>query len=394
MPAHLDFSLDLPNLTMFSVFISSTLKFTAASGSLTRMEDVFGFDDGLFPEEDKATRSDEVQFVAHYADSGWFLCSLSNKVGSSSKELSKKCESGNQVSLLKFKGDYLYLRKDFKTAISHYQQMLKLLPPSNIGTRRECCENLARCCSKTGDHCAALHYGNLLHQSSKTVEQLTVSLSCLADICICSGIMEQGALSCMQLITIHKLNSHVWLKFAYKLACLFKVDLSGVLKIMKINRGTDCHSCCCDRKDCLAKEKNDLSHVLKVPNEKVLVLFCVMMTRYILSGVQGTAVGFAAETITTQLSHLDEDIEVLASELAEHKQQLDYIVTKFVFGYNKDLKIDCSEGKDFEDRGSSKFVPSEEIEVSFSTVVGVTWEKFSEKWFKDVFNLEETKSFV
>lgn len=338
--------------------------------------DCFDFDDGLFPEEQKEEPLEQ-KFDARYEDPAWFL---------QPGVVDKTQDSKNEVSIVKFKADYHYLKGDMLQALEQYQKMLGLLPKNNIVTKRECYECLARCSVKVGKFCDSIFYSELLQASSKTVEQLTVSLSCLMDINMYSGLYQFSGLYAMKLLRIHRLNAHIWQRLAYILACKSGVSVPSTARLQNmVNNPTILQTCHCDRKYCPLRvtETKKLQYAV-CETDSLLVLFCLMMCKYILTSTRGTALGFSADAISNQIIKLDQDIILLTRENTNFNK-LDKIVTKHVFGYDKDFKLD-SVNSEFVDRGSSKFI-STDIEVSFAKVMSVTWGNFNETWFDCILSL-------
>ncbi|KAF2357452.1 Tetratricopeptide-like helical domain, partial [Trinorchestia longiramus] len=335
--------------------------------------ELFSFDDTLFSEEKKET-SCNVQFEAHHQDPCWFL----------SVDINNPPSYIDKLALLKHKADYFYLKNNYQSAISFYEQMLALLPDNNVVTRRECYENLAWCYSKDKMHCKSLLFSHLLHLTSRTVEHLTVSLTCIMDMHASCSAYPGALLACIKLISVHKLNSHLWLRLAFILSRILEVEASGLATLVKIQHDVDQH--CCDEDFCAAGIPGSFFSGWEGRNKNILVLFCLMMSKYIMTGVRGTSIGFTAAILRNNIDKIDEEITRLdkSSVLCDTLiSQLDCIVTKNVFGYDRNQSNGSEEKSDFVDRGSSKF-KGEIIDVSFRSVSSYTFDDFHHEWFDDI----------
>ncbi|XP_018007414.1 uncharacterized protein LOC108665192 [Hyalella azteca] len=334
------------------------------------MDDIFALDDTLFVSTQKEKSTDHF-FEAQYQNSLFFL----------DIDPDDPPPHIDKTALLKHKADYYYLKQNYSKATDYYEQMLSLVPDSSVVTRRECQDNLARCYSKQNLHCKALQFSHALHQTSKTVEHLTVSLTSLLDSHIACGLLPQALMSCMKLLAIHKLNSHLWLRLAYLMSCLSKINLPAVSSMQKVYPRPLPHECSCDNDCCMNCVPESFLHEMQGYKGKILTLFSLMMSLNIMKGVIGTSVGFAAtaveqsiETLTTEISSL----ELMLNVSTSLNVRLDRLVTKNVFGYDKLYSEEqCS------DQGSSKF-RGEIVDINFDSVNAYLFEDFFNELLSEI----------
>ena len=343
------------------------------------MENFFStFDDGLFTEETKKDVGHQI-FVSEFKEEQWFL-----------KENHNSDSNGvtDTLTLTKHRADYYYLNKHYRDAIKLYKKMLMNLPENNIVTTRECHENIARCSFKEGLYCSSLLHSNLLHQSSKTIEHLTVSLSCLLDSLLHSCRYKEACLCCMRLLTIHKYSSFLWLRLAMIFCKLFSFNnfLETNKKFFHLEGKSLKCQCSVDNCAVMADEEKDeyLSIVMELDmsTKNLYVLFSLMMARDILVSTRGTSVGIALADIDNKLICVEADISSFSLRIPESSSSmLKNLVRKFVFGRSLDLN---EEAEEFVDRGSSKFKNEQSEDVTPSTVMEMNCRSFCSVWFSKI----------
>lgn len=367
------------------------------------LEDCFSFADEMFDDVQQEAVHDKVLFEARNEDPAWFM-------DEALQESFQNCK--DEVAIIKYTADYQYLKGELLQAVENYEKMIEILPKNNVVTRRECYENITRCAIKLDKFCVGLRYSILLQDSSKTIEQLTVSLSCIIDTNLSCGLYSTAVLYCMKLIRIHRLNSHVWQRLAFALACDRLISVPNTAGLQKMQFRKHRAVCDCQKPDCLIALENaqlgnyqnsidkcsqdptnsrdvSLPIVVEKKRDLLIVLFCIMMSKYILNSIKGTAVGFSAQTIMLQIELLDKDVALLKRTLDSGTlDALHLIVTKNVFGFSNEDKRDHVDTEEFVDQGSCKFQPID-IEVSVPIVLGVTWDTFYEDWFNAVCNLSK-----
>jgi len=336
-----------------------------------------GFDDDLIA-EGTVKEVEEQTFETLPREEGWFLDCPASEV-----------EQGvfDTVTLTKHKADYYYIKKDFTMAAEKYEEMLSYLLPNNIATRRECLENIARCYLRQGFLCKCLGYCNLLHETSKTVEHLTASLSCYLDLYLKCQCYELALPYCMKLITMHKYNPHFWSRFTFCVSKLYLIDLHNVSTMQNFN--VDLRSkCSCENKVCIDKESEneDISIFLNQSsdNRNLIVMFCILMIKNILNSTKNTSVGICLEDIKWRVEMVDKDIKLLTEGI--NKDSLNavcYVVTKNVFGTSyANAEADSTVEGDFVDRGSSKFKNEQGSDATFESVISMGSVDFYRTWFE------------
>ena len=269
--------------------------------------------------------------------------------------------------------------------------MLDLLPDNNIVTNRECHENIARCAVKEKLFCLSLRHCNLLHQSSKTLDHLSVSLSCLLETNLLALRLAEAYICCIRLITIHKYSSHLWARLSVILSKLFfhSCVLKSDKKFMCSPGSSSQLECKCGVDDCaaaLTEEEQNLEVFLGINDctKTLLLLFTLMMSKSILASTQGTAVGIAGEETNEKFKCVQKDISSLSENVPNSSLlAINNLVRKFVFGSSPESSVE----EEFIDRGSSKYKNEHSCDVTPTAVLEMDCNRFSSYWFAKVFSI-------
>ncbi|XP_063610215.1 uncharacterized protein LOC134784111 [Penaeus indicus] len=341
-----------------------------------------GLDDDLFEVERERAKADE-EYSARFCDDCWFL-----DVGP--EEL---VSQEDNLSVQKYIAEYLFLRKDYDSAILKYNEILSDMPTSNIATKRECYEGIARSHLRKGTPKDAIEYAEKLHTTSKTVEQATVSCSLLADVNLAAGEYKDALSAAQTLVTLHSFNSDAWLKLACVYAALNNVAIPNVQDLMKFSasgrvkvENTDSGLETCDNSDdeilmlgetllsLTSEADQDIPTMGDIDVAVQLVAASLLRSFVLLKKTVGTAVGFAAGFSVLYQKKILKDLKMLLH--ADALQHLRQQVLKSGDIMEK-MSIPSQEVPDFVDRGSSKF-KSEEDESCFE---GISQQNFESRWF-------------
>lgn len=348
---------------------------------LSRME-FAGLDDDLFEVERERAKADE-EYSARFCDDCWFM-----DVGP--EELVSQEDT---LSVQKYIAEYLFLRKDYESAILKYNEILSDLSAGNIATKRECCEGIARSHLKKGTPKDAIEYAEKLHTTSKTVEQATVSCSLLVDVNLAAGEFKDALSAAQTLVTLHSFNSDTWLKLACVYAALYNVAIPNVQDLMKFSvlakvriENTDSGLETCDNSDdeilllgdsllSLTNEADqDVSTMGDIDVAVQFVAASLLRSFVLLKKTAGTAVGFAAGFSVLYQKKILKDLNMLM-----HEDALQYLRQQVLKSGDimEKMSVPLQDVTDFVDRGSSKF-KSEENENCFE---GISQQNFESRWF-------------
>ncbi|CAL4129295.1 unnamed protein product [Meganyctiphanes norvegica] len=331
------------------------------------------FDDDLFAEERQKVAIDE-QYSARFCDPGWFQKDFSED------QISKE----DELSLRKYEAEYFFWKKDYKDAVTKYEEALELTKSNNTATHRECYEGLVRCFIKIGENCKAVKYATKLHESSKNDDQRTVSFSVLIEAHLAAGDLSQALTAAQSLVTLHGANSDVWLKLGYVYSCIYGITLPQVETILnnhKIKKTENISTMNCTL-GCMCSEvcKNKTKLISNNQNyEKGLKIIasCLYRCTTILKSTHHTAVGFSKDINEKCREKVKADIDAL--NLSD-SMKLAVIpkVKEDVYGPNYISREDIieSQNTDFVDRGSSKFQNDEK-----DSQVEELLCDFEKKWF-------------
>lgn len=279
------------------------------------------FDDDLF--EEKPSRGTVANnYQARMCEAGWFMEVKPDQLVSQEDEFGVK----------KFAADYLYLNKSFDAAAVKYEEILEGLPESSTTSRRECQENLARCHIKAGTPDKAVAHAEKLHSTSKTHDQLTVSYSMLLDVYLAVSNYDDALIAAQSLISLHPDNGHFWMKLGYVYACIKKVTLSNVARLLNphlfplgrtsITPAAESHHLIKEAPDFLQNDiqKGDVNSFQEVrekdknKGDVLIVAACLQRAYYILVKTEGTAVGFAMSNTKFFKEKLLEDLKSLLDD--------------------------------------------------------------------------------
>lgn len=278
------------------------------------------FDDDLF--EEKPSRGTVANnYQARKCEAGWFMTVNPDQLVSQEDEFGVK----------KFTADYLYLNKSFDAAAAKFKEILDGLPESSTTSRRECQENLARCHIKAGTPDKAVAHVEKLHSTSKTQDQLTVSYSMLLDVYLAVGRFADALIAAQNLISLHPDNGHFWMKLGYVYACVNKITLPNVARLLndhlsgpgEISKASAIEPTCLKKKvpNCLhsSTEEGELysaedKGLVKNKRDILIVAACLHRAYYILLKTEGTAVGFAVSNIKIFKEKLLGDLQFLLDD--------------------------------------------------------------------------------
>ncbi|XP_069937716.1 zinc fingers and homeoboxes protein 1-like isoform X2 [Cherax quadricarinatus] len=357
-------------------------------------------DEDLFGEERHHCSIVET-YSARVCDPGWFMEIQADELVSSEDKLSAQ----------KYSADYLFLKKEYNAAVKKYEEVLNILLPYHTVCRRECLEGLVRCHIKKGTPYEALHFAEELHSTSKNSDQTTVSCSVLVDVNLAVRNYNEALRAAQMLVTIHPLNCHVWIKLAYVYACMYDIILSSVEKLViahipsetvKIDQETVSLSVSqilptddtevSDAQTFMSlnntvnqsqKQGNEnFANMTKSKSAKLswkekglqFVATCLLKCYYILKKTEGTALNLHLEHNLMYQKLLVSDMKTLLDEESLNQIRM-HVCEETQSGQSSPVLDD---GKEFVDRGSSKF-KSHDNEFDD---VSPTQSNFEEKWFR------------
>lgn len=336
------------------------------------------FDDDLF--EEKPSRGTVAKdYQARMCEAGWFM----------EVKLDQLVSQEDEFGVKKFTADYLYLNKSFDAAAVKYEEILNGLPESSTTSRRECQENLARCLIKAGTPDKAVAHAEKLHSTSKTLDQLTVSYSTLLDVYLAVSRYYDALRAAQNLISIHPDNGHFWMKLGYMYACVERVMLPNVSRILNAHLpamgktsmapAVESSHLQDDMSNCLENNTQDELHSAQEVSEQerakrevLVVAACLHRAYYILVKTEGTAVGFAVPNTIFLKEQLLGDLKFLLDDCT--LKELRYNVhqnDKMEISSCLSESVDCNQKENSDCRTDDENVEKD-----------VSEEKFAEKWFK------------
>lgn len=337
------------------------------------------FDDDLF--EEKPSRGTVANnYQARKCEAGWFLEVNPDQLVSQEDEFGVK----------KFTADYLYLNKSFDVAAAKFEEILDSLPESSITSRRECQENLARCHIKAGFPDKAVAHVEKLHSTSKTHDQLTVSYSMLLDVYLAVGRYDDALTAAQNLISLHPDNGHFWMKLGYVYACVNKITLPNVVRLLNDHLSGPGKTSMAPAAEPTHFEKNAPNCLLssthkgelhsaqedrgqaKAKRGVLIVAACLHRAYYILLKTEGTAVGFAVSNTKIFKEKLLGDLQFLLD---------DYSLKELRHNVHQNDKTEISscssESSSSNDNENAKWRTDDEDREKDDSE-----EKFEEKWFR------------
>ncbi|XP_060081007.1 uncharacterized protein C8orf76 homolog [Ylistrum balloti] len=186
------------------------------------MELGLAFDDeDLEENSNKAKPSRPVSYNAKFCPPNWF-------------ENADTTDKDTAVQILKYRGDHSYLKKEYTSAIDHYEEALSKLPENNKAMKRELMESQARSYVALQQYNQALHLAYQLRDISSSPDQISQTLVLLTFIQEASQDWPEFEVFMKELICCHPHSANLWRRLALCYWQLYRHNNQGSFEYCKL----------------------------------------------------------------------------------------------------------------------------------------------------------------
>lgn len=264
------------------------------------MEDFGSIEDDYIDLHTKSTTTEQKTYTALKCEPGWFLSI-------------DKYDDDLDQPIIKFQADYHFVRGNFKEAINFYKKYISEHANISLTVKRECLEGLSRSYLSLNCFCYALKYANILEELCSTFDSYSTTYNLLLDCFVSAKHYKNALISCMKLVTLHCLNSDVWLKLGCIFGIIYKVPLI-VSQLVKLNLLSTGEKTCSSKEYSLICECKSLEmseYILSKDIQKGihLIIVCLLHADFLLKSVIQSASGFAIKQNLDLQKGISKDIE-------------------------------------------------------------------------------------